>query len=307
MLRTACMAQAYNFRNEDEREAKELQKLAAYIQKTNAESDDSYRGLVVSERGRVNGRYVLHLLGLRYQQTGGNDNTWGELLNTDVFDVLELADRGMATHAVTGGSARSFRHPLVEQVHKFTGVLTSNETVTIPNLQKRMTVWNATSGSFYLLIKTASGTAVCIPQGTMKDVFCDGSNGVYRADKDDVGKIEMFAGTTAPSGTLECDGTAVKRAKAPDLYAKLGTTWGAGNGSTISCCPTSHRMPAFCARARLESLSAPTRMPHLPRTATPGLAHLPVRARPSRPRVRFSHRVPRLAPLTPPRVRSVLR
>jgi hypothetical protein len=48
VLRVACMAMAYNFRNEDEREAKELQKLAAFIQKTNAESDLSYRGRSVS-------------------------------------------------------------------------------------------------------------------------------------------------------------------------------------------------------------------------------------------------------------------
>jgi hypothetical protein len=48
ILRTACLAQAYNFMNEDEREAKALAKLAAYIQKANAEADDSYRGLVVS-------------------------------------------------------------------------------------------------------------------------------------------------------------------------------------------------------------------------------------------------------------------
>lgn len=47
LLRTACMAQAYSFRNEDERQQIELTKLAVYIQKANAESDDAYRGLEV--------------------------------------------------------------------------------------------------------------------------------------------------------------------------------------------------------------------------------------------------------------------
>ena len=45
LLRTACLAQAHTFRNNDARAQLELQKLAAYVQKTNAESDLSYRGL----------------------------------------------------------------------------------------------------------------------------------------------------------------------------------------------------------------------------------------------------------------------
>jgi hypothetical protein len=45
ILRTACMAMAHNFRNNDEREQKEMTKLAAYIAKANAESELSYRGL----------------------------------------------------------------------------------------------------------------------------------------------------------------------------------------------------------------------------------------------------------------------
>jgi hypothetical protein len=48
VLACACRAQAFAFRNNDERQQLELQKLAAYIAKTNAESDLSYRGLEVS-------------------------------------------------------------------------------------------------------------------------------------------------------------------------------------------------------------------------------------------------------------------
>jgi len=45
ILRTACLAQAFNFRNNGEREQQELTKLGAYITKANAESELSYRGL----------------------------------------------------------------------------------------------------------------------------------------------------------------------------------------------------------------------------------------------------------------------
>lgn len=52
LLRTACLAQAHTFRNNDTRAQLELQKLAAYVQKTNAESDLSYRGLVADSEAR---------------------------------------------------------------------------------------------------------------------------------------------------------------------------------------------------------------------------------------------------------------
>jgi microcystin-dependent protein len=169
------------------------------------------------------------LLNLRFQQTGGNSNTWGDLLNTDVFTPLENAIAATLSHAVTGGSLDLSATPLVEQVHKFTGVLTSDETVTIPSLSKRFLIDNATTGAFFLLVKTSGGTAICVPQGTRKAVYCDGTN-VYREDAKEVGEVKSFATTSLPSGFLECDGSAIKRTKAPDLYAVLGTTWGAGNG-----------------------------------------------------------------------------
>lgn len=45
LLRAACLARAYSYRNSDERAASELQNLAAFIAKTNIESDLTYRGL----------------------------------------------------------------------------------------------------------------------------------------------------------------------------------------------------------------------------------------------------------------------
>jgi hypothetical protein len=70
-----------------------------------------------------------------------------------------------------------------------------------------------------------------VPQGTIKEIYCDGSNNLYRADRADVGEVKHFATASVPAGYLECDGTAIKRAKAPDLYAAIALTWGPGNGS----------------------------------------------------------------------------
>lgn len=46
------------------------------------------------------------------------------------------------------------------------------------------------------------------------------------------GAVLPFAGATPPSGWLACDGSEVSRSAYPDLYAYIGTLYGAGNGST---------------------------------------------------------------------------
>lgn len=46
------------------------------------------------------------------------------------------------------------------------------------------------------------------------------------------GSVTAFAGSAAPSGWLECNGTAVDRTTYADLFTAIGTTYGAGNGTT---------------------------------------------------------------------------
>src|SRR6266700_3934112 len=144
------------------------------------------------------------LLNLRLQQTGGNDNTWGDLLNSDTIAPLESAIAGRAIHAVIGGTLDLSASPLVEQVHVFSGTLSSDLTVIVPALNKRMLVQNATSGAFAMLMKTSGGSAIAIPQGTVKDVFSN-SGGVARTDFTEVGEIKHFGGASVPAGYLECD------------------------------------------------------------------------------------------------------
>lgn len=47
-----------------------------------------------------------------------------------------------------------------------------------------------------------------------------------------VGSISLFAGTTAPTGWLICDGSAVSRTTYANLFSVIGTTYGEGNGTT---------------------------------------------------------------------------
>lgn len=46
------------------------------------------------------------------------------------------------------------------------------------------------------------------------------------------GGLMPYAGSSAPTGWLVCDGSAVSRTTYDDLYAAIGTTYGSGDGST---------------------------------------------------------------------------
>jgi microcystin-dependent protein len=47
-----------------------------------------------------------------------------------------------------------------------------------------------------------------------------------------VGTINMFAGSSAPTGWLLCNGAAISRTTYSDLFTVIGTTYGSGDGST---------------------------------------------------------------------------
>ena len=58
------------------------------------------------------------------------------------------------------------------------------------------------------------------------------TNTVDSLCKAKAGFIYPFAGGTVPKGFLLCNGSSYSRTAYPELFAAIGTTWGAGNGST---------------------------------------------------------------------------
>ena len=60
---------------------------------------------------------------------------------------------------------------------------------------------------------------------------------VADADKRDVGDVFMHAGSTAPFGAIAAQGQALSRAQYSRLFARIGTTHGAGDGSTTFNAP----------------------------------------------------------------------
>jgi len=52
-----------------------------------------------------------------------------------------------------------------------------------------------------------------------------------------IGAVNTFAMNSAPSGWLSCDGSAVSRTTYSGLFSAVGTTYGAGDGSTTFTLP----------------------------------------------------------------------
>lgn len=52
------------------------------------------------------------------------------------------------------------------------------------------------------------------------------------ATPEKVGTIKAYGGSTAPVGWLICDGSAISRELYAELFGVIGTTYGAGDGST---------------------------------------------------------------------------
>lgn len=69
------------------------------------------------------------------------------------------------------------------------------------------------------------------------------TNGAAKWDilGDRPGQIIAFAGTGTPDGYAECNGQNLVRADYPTLFAAIGTTWGAGDGSTTFTLPDARR------------------------------------------------------------------
>jgi len=72
-------------------------------------------------------------------------------------------------------------------------------------------------GSSYALAATGGATA---PEWVTETDLCP------------VGSIVMYGAASAPTNWLLCDGTAVSRTTYADLFTAIGTTYGAGNGSS---------------------------------------------------------------------------
>ncbi|MFQ9922529.1 MAG: tail fiber protein [Beduini sp.] len=150
-----------------------------------------------------------------------SDGTWGEGVPIDSPDLLKYMQK-------SGGT--------------FTGSVTMASGVKIPN---NISIFGKTTlGTYANLTKVSSddkiymGTVTLPSQinSSVAPVWSDGSSKhkfIFEGDHTTpVGVISQFAGETAPSGYLLCQGQAISRTEYAKLFDVISTKYGAGDGST---------------------------------------------------------------------------
>lgn len=115
------------------------------------------------------------------------------------------------------------------------GVITASDTI-YDNIILR----NGSGQTTLAAHASASSNTLTFPVdgGTSNfSLITDGSGNLSFSHMMPVGAVQTFALTSAPTGWLACDGSAISRSTYSTLFTAIGTTFGSGNGTTTFTIP----------------------------------------------------------------------
>ena len=117
--------------------------------------------------------------------TGEQSGTWGTTTNANLGTAIEEAIVGYATAnftsdadltiSLTDTNASQTARNLVLNVTS-SGSLTATRNLIVPTIEKPYYIFNNTSGSQSIVVKTSAGTGVTVPNGRKALVYTDGTN-----------------------------------------------------------------------------------------------------------------------------------
>ena len=126
---------------------------------------------------------------------------------TFAFDYVSISLTGEASpYTLTGTNLNRI-------AYQFSGVLTANMQIIVPNTIQQYWVRNTTTGAYSLTVKTAAGTGVSVVQNGAAIMYCDGTN-VVEADTNNLSTPVSIAqggtgATTAGTALINLGGTSL--------------------------------------------------------------------------------------------------
>ena len=176
-------------------------------------------------------------LGLELMVTGENAGTWGDKTNSNL-NLIQQAVAGYEEVSIAGG-VQTTDLDITDatlsngrnQIIKFTGTITGNQIVTIPDsIEKTYTLINGTSGAFTVQFKTVSGSGFTFSTTEKNAVL------VYSNGTDVVEISNQLAGQVVGTDVQAYDAglTAIGALATTDsnFIVGNGSTWVAESGAT---------------------------------------------------------------------------
>lgn len=176
---------------------------------------------------------VTPKLGMTKPEIGASNNTWGTKLNGN-FDILDgkvVYNTAQWSFTLGDGNPASSAGPLIITRYGNDG-LRINDPLTI---NRQTGVIFAANGIALALV----GAPPTPPAGQIS-LFADSYGNVMYIKPDGLvyflgtppGSIGWTAANSADTGWVLCNGQAISRVANPYLFARIGTTFGVGDGST---------------------------------------------------------------------------
>jgi hypothetical protein len=120
------------------------------------------------------------------QAPGSNLSTWGAILNTGVFQLVDTAIAGRTSLSLSGSTTLTTANGMADAARSAVLDITGGTggTITIPPVSKVYQVRNAASGN--VVITTGSGRTATVAPANIVTVVCDSTNVDRGADQADV-------------------------------------------------------------------------------------------------------------------------